>query len=326
MIGKLNRGGPFKSQDHERKLIGRIAGVSVLLAVLASAARAGVVGDGTDFQVDTRPHYVTSDGSGTHKTTAGTDAFGVNHDGVAELIIDRTDGTFRCSGALLKDGRSVATAGHCLTNDTGDENTNQVTATWELDDKDVSMSTTKVSAHPDFNGETVDGFDGGGGGAIRSPLSDEIPRYELLRNDDNKALSDELNKKTIKIGYGRSGRGDTGDTLSGGTKRSGLNEWEEDGIIGGTDNRDTKLTYDFDANFRNLSNDGGKDEDDDKQHDAFHQHLGFAHDLGFGDDEVGSAGGDSGARASSRKMENFESLGSVLMDSESMGRVTSMAI
>ena len=41
------------------------------------------------------------------------------HDGVARLILTRTDGTFGCSGTLAQDKVHVFTAAQCVTDDNG---------------------------------------------------------------------------------------------------------------------------------------------------------------------------------------------------------------
>ena len=57
--------------------------------------------------------YVTADGApagGTHVTTPGVTAFGVDVDGVAELLISTSGGTRRCTGSLLYTGQHIVTA------------------------------------------------------------------------------------------------------------------------------------------------------------------------------------------------------------------------
>ena len=53
---------------------------------------------------------VTSDGNGTHIATPGVAMFGIDHDGVVEIL---RNGNFSCSVALLKGAFHVLTAGHC---------------------------------------------------------------------------------------------------------------------------------------------------------------------------------------------------------------------
>ncbi|MFW5682726.1 MAG: trypsin-like serine protease, partial [Phycisphaeraceae bacterium] len=241
-----------------------------------------------------RPNYVTSDGTATHTTTAGTPVFGVNHDGVADLIISRPGGNARCTGSLLSDGQTLLTAAHCLTDNNGDPVASSVSATWELASGDVIQSSADVTIHPMYNGDLTDGYDI----AIvqfDTKINADVPRYDIYR----KTNEGEIGVETVKVGYGRGGFGNTGSTTASGTKRFGKNKYEDDGLgtggtgisnVGGITNSDTQLTYDFDSNFRNLDNLSGNDSD----HDAFQFFFNRPEDLGYGDDEVGAAPGDSG--------------------------------
>ena len=244
---------------------------------------------------EARPLYVTSDGSATHTTTPGTPVFGVDHDGVADLIISRPEGNARCTGSLLNDGQSLLTAAHCLTDNDGNPVASNINATWELATNNVSESSADVTIHPMYNGDLTDGYDI----AIvqfDTPIVFAVPRYDIYRKTDG----GEIGVETVKVGYGRSGFGNTGDTTSSGTKRFGKNKYEDDGLgsgdgdiginsVGGITNSQTQLTYDFDSNFRNLNLSGN-----DSDHDAFQFFFPRSEDLGFGDDEVGAAPGDSG--------------------------------
>jgi len=240
------------------------------------------------------PVYVTSDGSATHATSAGAPVAGLNHDGVSDMIISTGSGSFRCSGALLYDGQSILTAAHCVTDNSGNINASNVSATWELSGGTVTASSSTIQVHPSYNGSVTNGYDV----AVinfSSPIDAAVPRYGIFRDGGLVELGPEI----IKVGYGRSGFGETGATTGSGTKRYGKNEWEDDGLgdegVGGITNDSTQVTYDFDSNYRNLDDDGGKDATDDEDHDGFNFHFGRAVNLGFGDDEVMSGAGDSGS-------------------------------
>lgn len=233
----------------------------------------------TDLSFDVRPNIVTADGIGTHVTTPGVPIMGLNHDGVAELRININSlESVRGTGSLLSTGRHVLTAAHGLTNSLAEINVASVTAYWHLSTGVVSDTSSNLTVHPLYNGSVTDGYDV----AIiefDTPITPDVPRYELFNGG-----SSELDRQTIKVGYGRSGSGDTGDTLENGVKRWGLNEWDVRGLdlFQEVNNGDTQLSYDFDNGLA--------------AQDAFNVISGFgiAPDLGYGDDEVMAARGDSG--------------------------------
>jgi hypothetical protein len=241
-----------------------------------------------------RPTYVTSDAPATHATTAGDPIAGLNHDGVAFLDISRSNGGILCSGALLYDGWSVLTAAHCLTDADGNLTATNVRAVWELPGGDIVADSATIHVHPEWDGFATNGYDV----AVvnfASEIDADVPRYDIFRAGG----MGELGQEILKVGYGQGGFGETGATGSVAVKRWGKNKWENDGLgddgLDNLGNAQAQLTYDFDSNYRNLTDDGGKDAGDDEAHDAFHVHFGEAVDLGFGDDEVGAAEGDSGS-------------------------------
>jgi hypothetical protein len=247
------------------------------------------------LQYGVRPNYVTSDGSGTHQTTPGVDQFGLDHDGVGEMLFaDEFGSTFRCTGSLLWTGRHVLTAAHCLTDGSGNQTVQAVNFFIDDPDGTIVRTTTAIDLHPNWDGNIFNGHDVAVL-TLNAPVNDsDVPLYNV-----NRTVGNEFGVPTVKVGYGQAGDGPTGSSLVSGTKRIGLNEWEDDGLgtAPGTDNatglpinnNQTQLTYDFDSNFRNRTDLTGNDSD----HDAFDFFFGLS-DLGFGDDEVNAAPGDSG--------------------------------
>ena len=235
------------------------------------------VGQAAEYAYEARTHYVTADTAGSHVTTPGVSAFGVNVDGVADLIVTRSDGTFRLTGSLLSTGRHILTAAHGVTDDFGNMNTSSIRATWELSSGDVSVTVggAAVYVHPQWTGD----FLGTGYDLAIIELPDAVggvPGYDIYRG------SAEVGFQTVKVGYGMAGQGDTGATLASGTKRAVLNSYDDDatdfaavGAVNGT----MQLAYDFDNGLA--------------ANDAF----GFffnKYDSGLGSDEGCSAPGDSG--------------------------------
>ena len=231
-----------------------------------------------DLIAQTRPMYTTANDPAAHLTSPGG-AF----DGVTELTLYRSDGTFLCSGTLLSNGREILTAAHCLTDDGGNLLTNSVTASFQLPSGTQSFSSAAITVHPNWNGDYGIGYD-----LALITLDDfapiEIPRHDIYRG------SDEIGQIVSKVGYGKSGTGSLGDSLTAGAKRSGLNIYDTFGdvfgAVGGINPLPgAQLAYDFD--------------DGTSTHDAFgffqaaFGASGLAN-LGLGDDEVMSAPGDSG--------------------------------
>jgi hypothetical protein len=225
-----------------------------------------------------RPLYTTADDPVVHITSPGG-AF----DGVTSLSLNRTDGTFLCSGTLLSNGREILTAAHCLTDDSGNPVTNNVTASFQLSSGNHVLNASTITVHPSWNGDFSIGYD------LALITLDNFAPAEIPRHDIYRA-SDEVGQVVTKAGYGRSGNGDDGDILTAGIKRSGSNIYDALGdvfdAVPGTDPLPgAQLAYDFD--------------DGTSTHDAF----GFfdaslatsgLDDLGLGNDEVMSAPGDSG--------------------------------
>lgn len=235
-----------------------------------------------------QPLLVTSDNPGntpSHLTSPGTPAFGVNVDGVADLIVTIPGvGSFRGTGSLLLSGNTLLTAAHVVTNSSGAfVPGTTATAKFETPTGNVFVPVLNFFVHPSYNGDLSEGNDVAvvqlSGSA---PVN--VPRYDIYRG------TSEVGATGIKVGYGLSGYGQTG-LVNGtsGTKRAGLNEYDNDArpilsqFGGGVNPFDggplpaagLSLIYDFDSG--NAAN-----------------NLFNNNDLGFGADEVNAAPGDSG--------------------------------
>lgn len=214
---------------------------------------------------------VTSDAPGTHTTTPGVPAFGVNVDGVGQMV--GNDGSGLCSCTLIGD-RHVLTAAHCVEN-LSVPNLVGMTVRFDLAEGSVPVSVSGVAIHPQYNGNVFLGSD-----IAVLELAEAapavVPRYALYN------AADEIGKPTVVVGYGMTGFGGIGaDTLDN-IKRAGLNRfestWEVVGPLLDAAPSPGILVFDFDS---------GQPERD------AGMLIGIP-DLGFGPDEVGTAPGDSG--------------------------------
>lgn len=88
---------------------------------------------------------------------------GTGYDGVAALFIERTDGNFLCTGALLTGGTNIVTAAHCLADITGTNVTLGVTAVFfppkQPAGKREFVVSSSTHVNPQFTGEVIDAHD-----------------------------------------------------------------------------------------------------------------------------------------------------------------------
>jgi uncharacterized protein YjiK len=215
---------------------------------------------------------VTSDGNGTHLTEPGVPMFGLDHDGVVQVL---RNGAFSCSGSLIEGGYHILTAGHCVSAET----IQSMSVRFLLEDRTIEIPAVSWRAHPDY--PDIQGLDLGIITlAERAPI--QLPRYQPLR-----ALGREINTPNVLFGYGVTGYGETGkEAGSGGSKRGGRNRYEATSAtqnvtlatINGSDD-ERWIFSDFDSGL--------------PVNDGFGFHF-QKEDLGFGNDEAYASSGDSG--------------------------------
>ena len=227
-----------------------------------------------------RPHYVSLDDPANHETPVGTPM-----DGVAKLILTRTDFTVGCTGTLLttSTGAYVLTAAHCVSDDFGGNIFVSGTATFTGATTSESIPISSADIHPDWDGSIVRGNDLAVLTLSHRP-DPEINSYDIDRNANS-----DIGSISEKVGYGLSGIQQNDPANYGfGTKRNGMNRYDDVadtmlkalGLRAGRDFvRNSVLQYDFDNGA--------------SEHDAFGFFFGN-HDTGLGNDEVASASGDSG--------------------------------
>lgn len=217
---------------------------------------------------------VTSDGFGTHIAEPGVSYFGISHDGVGEVMVDRF---FHCTGALLEGGRHVLTAAHCVR---ADPLESEMAVRFTLKDGTrLTLEAETWQPHPKFQKEQ--GYDVGII-VLKEHAPVGITRYRLLRE-----LGAEIGVPNYIFGFGLRGHGSTGKEDRDGRKRYGRNKYEATGenkdpnamTLGGSDD-ERWIFSDFDSGLA--------------ENDAFGFHFNSP-DLGYGDDEVFATNGDSGA-------------------------------
>ncbi len=244
-----------------------IVGVVLVLVVSAQAA---VVA--TDIIAEVMPLYTTAEDPNNYVVLPGE-----GFDGVVDLLVSTSQGTFRGSGALLTTGRHILTAAHMVTDNFGTMIANSVSVRFDMPTGLESISASQFTVHPGWDGDFTRGDD-----VAVLTLSAAAPsaaeRYELYRGGD------EVGQTAVKAGYGRGGYGSSGATLPSGTKRSGQNKYDAlgdifDNLSGIDPLPGAQLAYDFDNGRR--------------KNDAFNFFYGIS-DRGLDGDEVMAAPGDSG--------------------------------
>lgn len=202
-----------------------VIGMSAIVALAAGQALSAPV------TANLTPLYTTTDSPANHVAASGGFL-----DGVGDFIIN---GSSRCSSALLGDGLHVLTAAHCLTDLSGNNTFNNGTISFFGDNGTYAHSVDEVFINAGWNGQFGNGNDIA---VVRldNVVDSEITRYDIYRD------TDEVGQVGDKAGFGRSGTGLTGSTLSSGTKRTVQNRYDLAGmsLFGGISS--DILLYDFD--------------------------------------------------------------------------------
>lgn len=250
-----------------KKTFLQLASLSVFLLTTGEVAQAIVVsGDPSNNTFGESPfdpndpYYVVEPGESDPVS-------GISFDGVSDLIIDNNS---RCTGSRIG-SNLVLTAAHCITDSNGSIVANDITATWRTANGDFTLASETLNVHPNWDGNLSNGYDV----AVIEMMNDianEVPTYDLFLNNN------EFDVEFTKVGYGRSGNGNDGDTINSGTKRQGQNIYEA--FMNDANSNPGILIFDFD---------NGQEENN-----ALSYSSGINSDTGIGYQEINSAPGDSG--------------------------------
>ena len=207
------------------------------------------------------------------------------HDGVAELRLVTTDGTFGCSGTLASDRLHIITAAHCVTDVDGNYILTSGSATFEGNSESVFLYLDAANSvsHPNYDGNYIKGNDI----AILKLFTTAPIQIPGIPHATSGSAVDTV---VDKNGYGYSGlfsSGTDSSTYPFGTERNGQNKYDAFadtmyvalGLTSGVD-------FIPEAIYQYDSDDGSS------SHDAFGFFFGKS-DTGF-NNEVLSAPGDSG--------------------------------
>ncbi len=171
-------------------------------------------------------------------------AAGVGWDGV--VLLQWNNGTSwqpLCSGTLLSSGRHILTAAHCITNGNGMYNVATARVNFHLPGQTIALDVPQADfrKHPNWLGGNVS-WNNDIAVLILPALAPSGPRgvgadrHDIYRGTDELTASD---GEFSFLGYGRTGNGNTGDTVAfDGRKRLGYNRFER--VEG------TRLQFDFD--------------------------------------------------------------------------------
>ena len=236
--------------------------------------------EGENIIAYARPLLTSPDNPNNHEVPTSDP-----HDGVAKLILTRTDGTFGCSGTLAADNIHVFTAAHCVADNNGNYILTSGYATFEGNPQSITITIDAANSlsHPDYDGDYIKGNDI----AILKLVS--IPSG--VPGIPHATSGSEVGNTVDKSGYGISGYFDSGTEVPPyyfGTQREGQNRYDAFadtmyvalGLTSGVDFIPGAI-YQFDS------------DDGTAGHDAFGYFFGISN-TGLGNSEVMSASGDSG--------------------------------
>lgn len=236
--------------------------------------------EGENLIAYARPLYTSVDNPNNHVLSSNQP-----YDGVAKLILTRTDGTFGCSGTLASDHVHVLTAAHCVADDSGNYVLQSGTATFRGNGNPITVGidASNSKKYPAYDGDFIKGND-----IAILKLVTSLPNVPGIPHATS---GSSVSSTVYKTGFGLSGYFSSGSSSSAypfGTQREGQNRYDAFadmmysalGLQSGTDYVPQAI-YQFDS------------DDGTAKHDAFGFFFGISN-LGLENNEVMSASGDSG--------------------------------
>lgn len=220
-------------------------------------------------------HAIISTSDSSNWTTSSLSSISLASsalNGVANLTLSRSDGTFGCSGSLLAGGAYVLTAAHCVTSSTGTLNTSAINLSFGNGAATASVSSSSQ----------IQVFSGWSGTSSLGESSD----LALLRLDTAVTSvtgyslynADPLGQTVLLAGYGLTGVGNSTTRSSTSALHWGLNQYEATIVPSSGD--DGAYVYDFDTGL--------------STNNALTRTYGLSSSLGLGSFEASIASGDSG--------------------------------
>lgn len=250
-------------------------------------------------------------GTGSGSNQSGDPLYHANssYSGVVGMLMQTNSGNFVCSGTLLNDRRSIATAAHCVSSGAGTSLPLSTTIFFQPEDGIIDPATNIYTSpegvveievsdyfvNPDYTGEVIDQND-----IAILRLADEAPEWATSHE---LFLGDDLTGQAFNIaGYGARGNGNEGRIANTGHLRQGNNIYDfafgDDAFGGFWTDRDANGSNFFgtaEIEFSYVSDlDNGLAQNDMSGNLGNFFGTSLFEDVGLGLSEASVAGGDSG--------------------------------
>lgn len=212
------------------------SGFTVSTNIGYQSERMSVGSEGDIFWEATSRIIGASDiGTGSVGNQSGDPLYYANstYNGVVGMLMQTDNGNFVCSGTLLNDRRSIATAAHCVSNGAGTPNPLTTTIFFQPEDGIIApaeniytspegvveIEVSDYFVNPDYTGEVIDQND-----IAILRLSEEAPEWATSHD---LYLGNDLTGQVFNVaGYGARGNGAEGRVANTGHLRQGNNLYD----------------------------------------------------------------------------------------------------